>query len=431
MPKLALFGGPKIRSQPFSAYKTIGEEERIAVDRVMRTGVLSQFLGKWHDDFYGGPEVQAFEKEWAEKFQAKHCISMNSNSSGLHAALGACGVGYGDEVIVTPYSICVSATAPLVWNATPVFADIDENNFCLSAESIRKKITPRTKGIVVVHLFGCPADMDEIMQVAREHKLFVIEDCAQCPGATYKGRQVGTIGDIGVFSLNYHKHIHTGEGGMCTTQSAELAERMALIRNHAEAVVGPKGVGRLDNMIGFNFRMSELHAAIGRQQLKKLDAELKRRIEIGHRFARTVSELPFASTTELHDRVHAFYVQAFRYDAKVAGVPREQFVKAVKAELAPILGLEILGVPIGNGYEKPLYLLPLFQERMAYKNGFPFKGDENYAKGLCPVTERMHFEELWTHAFVKSSLSDSDVKDVIDAYCKVAENLDELRNAKE
>lgn len=429
MPKLALLGGPKIRNRPFPPYNSIGEEERLAVDKVMRSGNLSQYLGSWHEDFYGGPQVKAFEQEWATRFQAKHCVSFNSNSSGLHAAMGACGVGYGDEVIVTPYSICVSATAPIVWNATPVFADIDPNNFCLSAETIRKKITPRTKGILVVHIFGCPADMDEIMALAKEHNLFVIEDCAQTPGALYKGRQVGTIGDIGVFSLNYHKHIHTGEGGMCTTNNPELADRMALIRNHAEAVVGEKGVERLDNMIGFNLRLTEIQAAIGREQLKKLDREVEKRIEIANTFIEALSTLPFVSTTKVENRKHVYYVQAFKFDPAKAGVAREKFIQAVKAELQPIEGLENLGVPIGNGYVKPLYLMPMFQKKIAYKGGFPFRGDEDYSKGLCPVVEKMHYEQLWTHAFVKSTMTDQDIKDVINAYLKVGEHIQELKDA--
>ena len=168
-----------------------------------------------------------------------------------------------------------SATAILVWNAIPVFADIEEDTFNLDPASIERNITPYTKAIMVTDIFGHAADLDAIMDIARRHGLKVIEDAAQAPGAMYKGRHVGTVADIGVYSLNYHKHIHTGEGGVCVTNDATLAERLQLIRNHAESVVAGKGVTDLCNMIGFNFRMTEIEAAIGidSQEAARLLAE--------------------------------------------------------------------------------------------------------------------------------------------------------------
>src|SRR3989442_9749923 len=176
----------------------------------------------------------------------------------------------GEEVIVTPGTMPASATWVLVGNAIPVFADIENETFNLDPFAIEARITPLTRAIVVADIFGHPADLDGIMVVARRHGLRVIEDAAQAPGALHKGRYAGTVADIGVFSLNYHKHIHTGEGGVCVTDDPRLAERLQLIRNHAEAVVGDKGVTDLTNMIGFNFRMTEIGAAIGTEQLKKL-----------------------------------------------------------------------------------------------------------------------------------------------------------------
>ena len=153
MGKLAINGGNKVRTKNFPAYKTIGKEEEKAVLKVIESGVLSRFLGCWHEDFYGGPEINALEKEWAEFFNVKHAIAVNSATSALFCAVGAAGVGPGDEVIVSPYTMSASAVAPLIYNAIPVFADIEEDYFCLDPDSIEKRITDRTRAIIVVDIF--------------------------------------------------------------------------------------------------------------------------------------------------------------------------------------------------------------------------------------------------------------------------------------
>ena len=278
MKQLAVNGGTPVRTKLFPAYNTIGDAEKAAALRVLESGNLSQFLGAWHKDFFGGPEVRAFEANWCEAFDCKHSISVNSNTSGLTTAIGACCIQPGDEVIVSPYTMSASALAPILYGGVPVFADIDDENFGLCPKSVASRITPRTKAILVVHLFGNPAKMDELMEIARRHNLKVIEDCAQAPLAEYKGRKVGTIGDLGVFSLNYHKHIHTGEGGVITTNDDFLAERCQLIRNHGEVTAENKGVTDFTNTYGQNYRLTEIQAAIGVEQLKKLPALLNERL---------------------------------------------------------------------------------------------------------------------------------------------------------
>ncbi|MFZ3130319.1 MAG: DegT/DnrJ/EryC1/StrS family aminotransferase [Desulfosporosinus sp.] len=433
MVKLAINGGSKVRENLFPAYKTMGHEEEQAVTKVIQSGILSQFLGVWHQDFYGGPQVRALENEWAAFFGVKHAISVNSATSGLYCAVGAAGIGPGDEVIVSPYTMSASATAPLIYNAIPVFADIEEKYYCLDPKSVEEKITPRTKAIIVVDIFGQPYDADNINRIAAKHNLIVIEDSAQAPCAQYKGKYTGTLGDIGIYSLNYHKHIHSGEGGIIVTNNDELAERMRLIRNHAEAVVGAKGYSTLVNMIGFNFRMTELEAAVCREQLKKLKPLLVQRQNNVHYLAEQFKLIPCLEVAKTRpDSEHAFYVHPLEFNKDIAGVSRDIFIDAVRAELPPIELREREGVKIGCGYVKPLYLQPIFQELIGYgEGGCPFrcsmyKGVINYQQGLCPVCERKHETELVTHELIRPPMTKQDLDDVVKAFVKVWENRSEL-----
>lgn len=422
MEKLAIHGGAKTIPQPFKRNNNIGKEEAAAVQRVMESGVLSQFLGAWDPDFYGGEKVRQFEKDWADYFGVKHAVTVNSNTSGLMCALGAIGLEPGDEVIVSPWTMCASATAILVWNAIPVFADIEEKTFCLDPASIEKRITPRTRAIVVTDIFGHPADLDAIMKLARKHKLRVIEDAAQVPGAKYKGSFAGTIADIGVFSLNYHKHIHTGEGGVCVTDDAELAERMQLIRNHGEAVVEGKGVSRIDNVIGFNFRMGELEAAIGIEQLKKLRGLLDDRRAVAHGIAAGLKGLTGLKLPEEQpDCTHVYYIFGMIYDPKITGVSRDRMVEALAAE----------GVPISGRYCN-IHLLPMYQKKIGYgKQGYPwtggqYKGDVSYAKGICPVAEDLQDRRYMGLEICAYTYTESEVELVVKAFRKVWQQIKTL-----
>lgn len=430
---LAINGGAPVRTKLFPAYRVIDDAEKKAVGRVLDSGVLSRYLGAPGPDFYGGPEVQALEKEWAEYFGTKHAIAVNSCTTGLQAAVGAAGIGPGDEVIVSPYTMSASAVAPLWYGAIPVFADIEAEYFCLDPKSVESKITERTKAIIAVDLFGQPYDADAINAIAKKHNLLVIEDCAQAPGAKYKNQWAGTLGDIGVYSLNYHKHIHTGEGGMVVTSHDVLAERVRLIRNHAESVVDSQGLTDLTNLVGSNFRLTEISAAIGRAQLPKLRELNEERLANVEYLAKHINLPGIMSATTRPHTSHVYYVQPFLYDEKAVGISRDKFVAALKAELPATELREAEGPLISVGYVKPLYLLPLFQNQIAIgRSGYPFKsshyhGTINYAKGLCPVSERMHERELILHEFMRPAMSREDLDDVISAFNKVYQYREELK----
>jgi perosamine synthetase len=433
--KLAIKGGPKVREHKFPAYRTIGQEEKDAALKVLDSGVLSRFLGSWHDDFYGGPQIRALETEWAAHFKVKHAVAMNSATSGLFAAVGALGIEPGDEIIVSPYTMTASAVAPLIYNAIPVFADIEPDYYCLSVESIEANITPQTKAIIIVDIFGQPYNADAINALAKKHGLKVIEDCAQSPGATLNGKFAGTLGDIGVYSLNYHKHIHTGEGTLVVTDDDNLAERLRLIRNHAEQVVEGHGIDNLVNMLGFNYRMTEIEAALAREQLKKLDRLLEeRRANIAYLEER-LAGIPCLEMPKVRPgATHVYIVHPIQFNSKIAGIHRNTFVDAVKAELAPIELRETEGVRITSGYLKPLYLQPLYQKKIAYgSKGCPwtsdfYTGNVSYAKGICPIAENMFEETLLLHELMRPGMTRQDLDDVVSAFEKVWENRGELHD---
>ena len=418
--KLALFNGPKTIEKPFKRYNSIGQEEIKAANGVLESGVLSQFLGCWGEDFYGGPKVQEFERQCESFFGVKHAITVNSWTSGLVAAVGAIGIEPGDEVIVSPWTMCASATAILHWNAIPVFADIESETFCLDPVSVEANITPYTKAIIAVDIFGHSADIDALMAIAKKHGLKVITDTAQAPGTYYKGKQAGTLTHVGGYSLNYHKHIHTGEGGILVTDDDDIAERLRLIRNHAEAVVGDKGVTNLSNMVGHNFRLGEIECAIGIEQLKKLNGIVANRQLVAEKLSHGLSNLPGLRLPVVKpDCTHAYYMYPMDLDVELLGVTRENIIKALEAE--GVLGL------IG-GYAN-LHLLPMYQKKIAYgTNGFPWNSnichrDVSYEKGICPVAEKLHESSYLGFLMCMYELSDEDVDLMIEAFHKVWDQM--------
>ncbi len=421
--KLALHGGSKTITRSFKPYNPIGEEEIIAAKAVVESGVLSQFLGCWDPDFYGGPMVKKFEKQCADYFGVKHVVTVNSWTSGLIAAVGAIGIEPGDEIIVSPWTMSASATAILHWNAIPVFADIEPETFCIDPVSVEANISPHTKAIMAIDIFGHSADMKALLEIADKYNLKVISDSAQAPGAYYHGKFTGTWAHVGGYSLNYHKHIHTGEGGILVTNDDDIAERLQLIRNHAEAVVERKEVTNISNMLGYNFRLGEIECAIGIEQLNKLEGLVMQRQEIANDLTKELNNLAGLKTPVVKDNcTHAYYVYPLLIDENITGVHKDRIHEALTAE----------GVNISKSYQN-IHLLPMYQKKIAYgTNGFPWTSDIckrqiNYAKGICPVAESANEHSYLGLAMCKYEYTKTDIDLIKQAFYKVWNNLDKLQ----
>ena len=399
--QLALLGGKPVIDRPLPGYNTVGAAEEAAALRVVSSGQLSGFYGSAGDNFLGGPEVKRFEAAWADHFGARHAVSMNSATSCLFAAVGALGLGPGDELIVPPFTMIASATAAKVWGATPVFVDVRPDTFTLDPAAVAAAITPRTKAIMAVNLFGQPADLDELIALARGRGIAVIEDNAQAPGALYRGRFAGTVADIGVFSLNCHKTIQTGEGGLACTNDNDLALRLQLIRNHGEAVV--REIGYRDSperIVGFNFRLGEIEAAIGVEQLARLEALTRPRQALAAFYDERLSRLDGLGVPHLApDRTHVYYAYAMKLDAAGAGFSRQALVHVLQAE----------GVGCTEGYCRPLYLEPLFATEAGNR------------KGLCAVTEHLYDETLFVHTLLYAEI-EPFAERIVTAFEKVWDN---------
>ena len=437
--KLAILGGRPVREAPFVVEPMVdGDEEAIVVEAV-RNRNFSRYIGAsdpdietslrltseeaakiesaWH--FLGGPNVRAFAAEFASAFDVPYAVPVSSATVGLGVALAAAGVEAGDEVIVPAVSYTATASAVLLFNAIPVFADVDPDTFCLDPASVEAVITPRTKALMPVHLVGNLADMEALGTIARRHDLKIIEDAAQAIGASWRGTRAGAIGDAGVFSFQQSKNMMTGEGGMIVTHDPEVARRARLLINHGEVVFEDHHEpADLSNALGVNFRMPELCAAVGRAQLRKLDAINRWRADNARLLRDGLADMSGlrlqldqgANDNAITPVPHLFVAL---FDAAAMGCSRDVFVAALRAE----------GVPVGTGYVRTMYENPMFLQRTAYgRAGCPWtcrvEPAPVYEKGMCPVAERLLGEEfLWFYHIAYSS-TEADMRDIVTAVRK-------------
>lgn len=429
MKKLALLGGEPISKKRLPQYNSISKEEEQAAVKVIKNEILSGFVGRAGDYFLGGKYVKELEERFCKYFNVKYAVSFNSASTALQAAVGALGIGPGDEVITSPYTMSSTASAVLFNNALPVFADIEADSLCLDPKSIEKNITKKTKAILVVNIHGGSADYDPILKVAKKHKLKVIEDNAQSPGATYKGKFAGTIGDMGIFSFNVHKVIQCGEGGVLVTNNKKYGFRAQLIRNHGEAVINdlcklPNGKRNFEPIMGNNYRLSEVHAAIAIEQFKKLDKLNNERIVLADYLTKNLLQFDWLIPPLVFENsIRVYYGYPFRFLAEKIGVKRATFMKAMEAE----------GFPLFIGCENPIHLLPIYQNKRIYPNSkFPFISKEyphnvSYKKGICPTTERMSEKELLETTICQPPQTKKEIDLFISAVKKIEESIEELK----
>jgi len=417
--KLAIYGGKKIILKKFKRYNSIGKEEIIAANKVLKTGILSDFIAGNNSKFLGGSKVKEFEKYCAKYFKVKYAVTVNSWTSGLVCAVGAIDIEPGDEVIVTPWTMPATATAIIHWNAIPVFADIDKDTFNISPKSIIKNISKKTKAIIAVDIFGQSAEIDKIMKIAKKYNLKVISDSAQAIGTLNKGRFSGTIADVGGFSLNFHKHINTGEGGILVTNNKKIYNKLTLIRNHGEMAVNGRNKKTLINTFGHNFRLGEIESAIGIEQLKKLNFFINKKRLIAEKLSKGIADLLGLQVPKILDGyTHSYYKFPIILNGKAAK-KRSLIKKALEAE-----GVQGLS----DGYVCT-HLLPMYQHKIAYgSKGFPwnskiYKKNITYKKGICPVAENLHFKSYLGLSLDLYDFTLTDVNLITKSFKKVWKQL--------
>ncbi|MHA1756210.1 MAG: DegT/DnrJ/EryC1/StrS family aminotransferase [Promethearchaeota archaeon] len=372
----------------------ISQEEKDEVLRVLDSKLLTLLAGN---------VVETFEREFAEYIGVKHAIGVNSGTAALHTAIASLDIGPGDEVIVSPFTFIATASSVLQNNAIPIFADIDEKTYNIDPESVKEVITERTKAIIPVHLAGISADMDPLMEIAEDYKLYIIEDACQSHGALYKGKKVGSIGHLGTFSFYPSKNMTTGEGGMITTNDDELARQCRLIRHHGE----PSWY--IYNRLGWNYRMTEIQGAIGRAQLRKLDTFIKKRNENAKYLSAAVENIDGIEPPFIPDYCEpAFNYWIGRFDPEKLKMNKNEFIQNFPKS-------KVL-------YPKPLYENELFLKKNAYPKGCPwscpfYNKKVDYANLKLPVVEQITKEIFALDIYPEIS------REQLDSYIEVMERL--------
>ncbi len=399
--RLAIDGGTPVRSTPLPGERgrQMGQAEIDALTQVIQSGQLGR---------HGGTQVKELERQFAELYGVKYALAVSSGTAAVHTCVATINPEPGDEIITTPCSDFGTILGILFQNAIPVFADLDPETFCVDPASVEAKITPRTKAILAVHLFGGLADVEQLRAIADRHNLPLIEDCAQTQLGELNGRLAGTIGDIACFSLNNTKHLNAGEGGMVLTDNEAYAKRARLFADKA----WPRDEDdRYSLFLGQNYRMNELSAAVALVGLGRIRENVENRRRVVKRIYDQIADVPGIRIPEAVPGANSSYwILHLLLDP---GIDAIEVAKALKAE----------GVPFGAKYVTPLYTWPVLAERNTYgASGFPFNSPYtdrpfDYAPGLCPVFEAEREHLILTG--VDEQWSDADADDVARAIRKV------------
>ena len=371
----ALYGGKPTKTTPYGTGKRFGAEELENLKEALEQNTLF---------YWKGNMTKRLCEKFARMYGVEYAVASSSGTASVHIALGAVGICPGDEVITTPITDMGTIVGIIYQNAIPVFADLDPHTYLMTATEIEKKITKRTKAIIVVHLAGCACEMDEILALAKKHGIAVIEDCAQSYGTRYKGRLVGTIGDVGCFSLNDFKHISAGDGGIVITNNKDYYHKALMFSDKNYNRLGAEVVKSVP-LIAPNYRMNELTAAVGLAQLDRVDGICTRRHLLGERLGEGLRGIKGVYAHEVSPNCYSSYwFYMIRINEEELGASREEFVKALNAE----------GILAAAGYIPCcVYQYDMFKNRTAFSPdmNFPFDGTHGdpieYKDGDCPNAE--------------------------------------------
>lgn len=425
MAKLAINGGTPVKdvkNSPWPAWPVWGKEEERSLIEVLNSGIWS----------YNGPKETEFNKLFAEFTGTKYAVCTVNGTVTLQIALEALGIGVGDEVILPGLTWQATAATIIDVNAIPVFVDVCEDTWCIDPKEIEKAITPRTKAIIPVHLYGAFADMDAIMEIAKKHNLVVIEDCAHKHGGEWNGKKAGSIGDIGSFSYQLSKHLTAGEGGSVTTNNQELAEKLDALRNCGRRPEGDeyanvdKGAGQYGDDGNFiqsgNFRITEFQAAILIEGLKRLPKQNKVRDENGAYLNSLFLDIPGVTPLKRDKREtkKAYFNYAFRYNKdEFKGLSVEKFRSALEAEIG--IGVEPSYEPLNNC---SLYVPHTKPAR--HKLNEAYWAEIDPTRFSLPVSEKIHQEESVCihHKVLMGTKEDMDM--IVKAIKKIYDNIEEL-----
>ena len=414
---LAINGGGKVFNEAFPGWPQFNPAVYDKITDILKSGKVNYWTGKV------GME---FEKKWAQWLGVGNAISVANGTCALHTALASLGVGPGDEVICTSYSFIASSFCAVQAGALPVFVDCGTDHL-IDPTKIEAAITERTKAIVVVHLYGIVADMDPIMEIAKKHNLYVVEDCAQCFGGVYKGKKAGTIGTVGCFSFCQSKHFTTGgEGGMVVTSNEDLAWECRSFRDHGYDVKAKLNLLEMEGKqlyihrrVGFNFRMTEMQSQIGLGELERFDSwNLPNRIRNGKMLIAQLKDHPLIKycPVDTEERQNSFWWAPFVIDTEKLkdGIDTKQFIAAIAAE----------GVPVYSVLWPEMYKEQAYTDRKGFGTvGYPFNDPRSrnidYTKFNCKMANWMTDRTI--SFFTHPTYDECHVQAMIDAFKKVAE----------